>query len=925
FTDPDDFLDRNYFYEVDKFLMQNKSKKLGMVACNIIFYYEKNSTYANINFLKEWFRDETLIVSNQSKECVQISSPSCFFYFEAIKSRQIFFNEKINLCSEDANFVAQFVLLNLPLYTAYLKSANYYYRRRADGSSTMADPLKFVKNKDFYINVTKEAFMPLYFLAIKMEVIPFSLQRFFLLMFILQYLHLLNLIEVSVLKLSEWKYFFRMWRKIFSLVDDDIIINENDVYGFSYIEKYLIFKFLKKAKSRYDNVTLRCENGNQIYVSYFSEKKNIEIYIDKNKFSNYVEDFGEKRCFFGKWIYDIHFKFYIESDFYKIYFSVNSKLKKINLGSNVYRILLPRHINFIPNNSIICAKPDGFGMRLSALIIGKYLANVLNFNFKFFWNDKLDLQELGVGKTDSNYIGVNLPRVNNVFDCNFTKKYLIDYKHVESYGAFLSSEKRSLNRLKRQPFEEEWGWYSTHIDPDKWISDISKEDYLKDISLVYQNIDFSKCYSKIIEKVNEIFKTVLQNDFIAIHIRSGEIVYSNVKNLVFHPMMQERYFPYEIALEIIYMLRNKFKTIVLFGQDILANLALKKYVENYVVKKTKVILIDDLICDCNFDDNERMFFEVNLMSKARVIYSSKESGFSKLAMYISGEKKLLSYHNLLDVQKQIVCMESKINVLSLPILQNSLSLFYLSSLFYTIGDFSSSLKYIHKAMLLDVDNIGYKYFLTKLLFEQKKYDQLNQYLESVINSKYCHEFILYLFEWSNEEYKKHYIRNVHICPSVDYFRIHIFLRDKQYIEGLDFLNYSLNCHGNIQYLQNIKEKLLILSRYGDSAVSRVKSHMSYKIGKMLMKNRNLFNIFFELKKINSEEKLIRKNIPINVVPYKYCFDVKEAEMIKTYFSYKLGNIIVDSHRNYMFGGYILGLLKFIKLVISFKINKRIKK
>ncbi|ELL6933476.1 glycosyltransferase family 2 protein, partial [Campylobacter coli] len=43
FTDPDDFLDRNYFYEVDKFLSAHQDDDICMIACNrkIFFEYDK--------------------------------------------------------------------------------------------------------------------------------------------------------------------------------------------------------------------------------------------------------------------------------------------------------------------------------------------------------------------------------------------------------------------------------------------------------------------------------------------------------------------------------------------------------------------------------------------------------------------------------------------------------------------------------------------------------------------------------------------------------------------------------------------------------------------------------------------------------------------------------------------------------------------
>uniref|UniRef100_UPI00113002F7 glycosyltransferase family A protein n=1 Tax=Campylobacter devanensis TaxID=3161138 RepID=UPI00113002F7 len=45
FTDPDDFVDIDYFYEVDEFLVKNRDDSISMIACNLIFYFEKHEAY----------------------------------------------------------------------------------------------------------------------------------------------------------------------------------------------------------------------------------------------------------------------------------------------------------------------------------------------------------------------------------------------------------------------------------------------------------------------------------------------------------------------------------------------------------------------------------------------------------------------------------------------------------------------------------------------------------------------------------------------------------------------------------------------------------------------------------------------------------------------------------------------------------------
>ncbi|EAJ5475456.1 glycosyltransferase family 2 protein, partial [Campylobacter jejuni] len=78
FTDPDDFLDRDYFYEVDSFL--KKQNNIVMVATNIIFYREKRKIlYKDTHALNFKFKRKKSVYDNiKLNENIQLSAASCF-------------------------------------------------------------------------------------------------------------------------------------------------------------------------------------------------------------------------------------------------------------------------------------------------------------------------------------------------------------------------------------------------------------------------------------------------------------------------------------------------------------------------------------------------------------------------------------------------------------------------------------------------------------------------------------------------------------------------------------------------------------------------------------------------------------------------------------------------------------------------------
>ncbi|EID1267825.1 glycosyltransferase family 2 protein, partial [Campylobacter coli] len=94
FTDPDDFLDRNYFYEVDKFLSAHQDDDICMIACNMIYYMESTFTYCDKHPLKHKFRIEYTILQNSNlNKYIQGSIGSTFIFYEYINN--LIFDEKL--------------------------------------------------------------------------------------------------------------------------------------------------------------------------------------------------------------------------------------------------------------------------------------------------------------------------------------------------------------------------------------------------------------------------------------------------------------------------------------------------------------------------------------------------------------------------------------------------------------------------------------------------------------------------------------------------------------------------------------------------------------------------------------------------------------------------------------------------------------
>ncbi|EAJ0678415.1 glycosyltransferase family 2 protein, partial [Campylobacter coli] len=109
FTDPDDFLDRNYFYKVDKFLSAHQDDDICMIGCNVIFYHEKQKLYKDNHALNFKFKNGIQVKENCNLDnFIQLFTNSSFINTNYL-AKHIRFDKKLKPNFEDAKFINEYL------------------------------------------------------------------------------------------------------------------------------------------------------------------------------------------------------------------------------------------------------------------------------------------------------------------------------------------------------------------------------------------------------------------------------------------------------------------------------------------------------------------------------------------------------------------------------------------------------------------------------------------------------------------------------------------------------------------------------------------------------------------------------------------------------------------------------------------------
>lgn len=391
FTDPDDFVDRDYFYEVDEFLVKNRDKSISMVACNLIFYFEKHEAYKDTHPLKFKFQENITILPNSNlNKNIQLSAATAFVNLDTIKNTKRIkpiFNEEIVNC-EDGYFLNLLLIQNLNQKSAFLKNAKYYYRKREDGSSTL-DNIKATYKKQ----LIKNGYLLLLLLQNEelLQSIPVFTQQTILYDLIWFIKDNINKDNFSFYSNEEKEELIAILKQIYSKIDSKLILEFNlggcwffhkvgilncfkgeyPPFQITYIENFdcakrqiLLYYFTPNDKDIY---SIRID-GKEIYADYekttqydllthvFVYQKRLWIHIpeDSKKLEVFINDHRARITFGGKQHQSLEIK-QLES---KFKFNMNSSWllidKDIAADDNAehfYRYMMKNH----PTQNIVFA------------------------------------------------------------------------------------------------------------------------------------------------------------------------------------------------------------------------------------------------------------------------------------------------------------------------------------------------------------------------------------------------------------------------------------------------------------------------------------------------------------------------------------------------------------------------------------------
>ncbi|HEG3988648.1 TPA: hypothetical protein SC691_001826, partial [Campylobacter coli] len=243
-----------------------------------------------------------------------------------------------------------------------------------------------------------------------------------------------------------------------------------------------------------------------------------------------------------------------------------------------------------------------------------------------------------------------------------------------------------IKELQTTPFDYTWGWYISQ-NTTQIVFANHFEQFASEYPRLWSKIKFSPRIQEVIKLSNDIVKKMFYEGFIAIHIRSGDIVFDEKVNLCgieWHKAM-----PVEIAMELIERSKKENKHVVLFGDDLSELRTLKQYYN--------VSIIEDFIQEMTGVD--RIIFEINFMSKAEIIYSG-HSSFARVASYIGLGKEPTFYYKHFGRFQTYMIIKNRISSTKCIVhnLQKSYSYYFLFRLGYAIKkDFEELLVWLRLA------------------------------------------------------------------------------------------------------------------------------------------------------------------------------------------------------------------------------------
>ncbi|EBF5696992.1 hypothetical protein I9X18_03660 [Campylobacter jejuni] len=575
---------------------------------------------------------------------------------------------------------------------------------------------------------------------------------------------------------------------------------------------------------------------------------------------------------------------------------------------------------------IIASRGDGLGERILAILNALYLSKCANYKFGFIWPDHF----LTYNNNSNNKILFaisDLQKEEFMFDKIFIEKYSYKNKlrlpngemYLGGEGFFLKNDKLSLEEFKNgKYFQYDWGLVCNQFDLTNIFTDLNSEDYYSYLPIAWNCVKFSKEIQTSLTYADRISELVLNKDYIAIHIRSGDIIYG--KDRIWNYFGLKKALSIHLVIEIINKEVEPSKTIVIFSDDLESALSLKAYFKDRII-----YLVDDLI-DEKLTSTQRSFFEINLMSNAICIYSSGNSGFSLLASRIKNTK-LISVYSLFDDSNKREIILKYIEDIKLSNYQKAFSYLHVFVSLRNSKDFSFLENIINKILQLDNMNKTYDILYMDLLIEQKKYLCVDMMLRDIISNQEEIFFkCLTLFNFYNYTFLYNFfikkiftIQEILQYPNIYYV---VYRLSSEYKHNKYFLNIFNGMSEKINLVLDFHNVLNKICFKKKGAVASVKLGLRYRLGFVILSSRKNFthlvllpiSLFAVVMAYKYEKKYrIKNNIILESGPENIFYDYEDSKKTKMHLCYKLGNVVLNSHKDWKKGGYFKLFFKIYKV------------
>lgn len=269
FTDPDDFVDRDYFYEADEFLAKNKN--IVTIHAKQYLYFEQFKSYQK-HPLSHFKHDKGLVIKDIQNLRMEVqTSTRSIFLIKNILDNNISFYE-IQYYEDMAFTIDYYLNCNLNQKVAYLPQCIYYIRKREAANSTMN---KSSKDKIYYLDAINICLKTLLDSKNKNNGLFLHAQYSAFSMIIYQIRNLVdNAQKIAFLSDQEKEQYQNLLNKIFELTDSEVISSFN-ANGNNYFYKFGILNCFKQDTLPY-NISYIIDYDcvkEQILVQYYSRQK----------------------------------------------------------------------------------------------------------------------------------------------------------------------------------------------------------------------------------------------------------------------------------------------------------------------------------------------------------------------------------------------------------------------------------------------------------------------------------------------------------------------------------------------------------------------------------------------------------------------------------------------------------------------------